>query len=150
MRDIAPKPTVFQGIEFRSRLEARWAVFFAACPSVEACRYEPLTLRYAKAGWDYTPDFSIDLPNNKGVLVEVKPILPNENYMRGLSQIVEVFSKRLLLGVGDFYGSTPRIAQVTPHRFHHMAFGRKAKPLNEFFPGSDQAVLIASRYRFDL
>ena len=58
-------PTTYQGIRFRSRLEARWAAAFdnLGWPWV----YEPIDL----AG--YIPDFILDLA--KPMLVEVKPAL---------------------------------------------------------------------------
>ena len=66
---LAPKPTRYQGYHFRSRLEARWAVFF-----------DHLGLR-----WEYEPE-GFDLPSGRSYLpdflvktcggewwVEVKP-----------------------------------------------------------------------------
>ncbi len=65
MYNIAAKPTRYNGVECRSRLEARWAAFF------DLCRwrwdYEPIDLQ----GW--SPDFLIHAPTCK-VLVEVKPV----------------------------------------------------------------------------
>lgn len=50
MSNIKPIPTAYKGYKFRSRLEARWAVFFDAC-GVE-WEYEPLP-----NGLYYLPDF---------------------------------------------------------------------------------------------
>ena len=62
---LAAHPTIYSKIRFRSRLEARWAVFFTRCGWKWS--YEPIDL----LGW--SPDFMI-----KGkpveILVEVKPI----------------------------------------------------------------------------
>jgi hypothetical protein len=57
-------PTTYAGVNFRSRLEARWAAFFDLCGWV--WDYEPFDLD----GW--APDFRISL-NVGSVLVEVKP-----------------------------------------------------------------------------
>lgn len=48
-------PTLYRGIEFRSRLEAKWAVFFDRLKLPWA--YEPFT--YYFNGFQYTPDFLI-------------------------------------------------------------------------------------------
>jgi hypothetical protein len=50
-RYVAPKPTTYAGVRFRSRLEARWAAMFDRL-SVQWA-YEPLDLQ----GW--TPDFRL-------------------------------------------------------------------------------------------
>lgn len=59
--------TVYNGYKFRSRLEARWAVFFDAL-GIEY-QYEPEGFDLGEAGW-YLPDFW--LPNDDW-FVEVKP-----------------------------------------------------------------------------
>lgn len=64
--NIAAHPTTYAGVEFRSRLEARWAAFFDLVKW--KWEYEPLDL----SGW--TPDFSLR-GARRNILVEVKPIL---------------------------------------------------------------------------
>lgn len=54
MGDIAPIETVYRGYRFRSRLEARWAVYFDAL-GIEF-EYEPEGYDLGDAGW-YLPDF---------------------------------------------------------------------------------------------
>jgi hypothetical protein len=63
--DIAAIPTKYTGVNFRSRLKARWAAFF----DLRELRwdYEPIDLQ----GW--IPDFSIETPFCK-VFAEVKPV----------------------------------------------------------------------------
>ena len=60
---IAAIPTIYTGIRFRSRLEAKWAMFFdyLQWPWL----YEPIDLD------GYIPDFIINLHDE--ILVEVKP-----------------------------------------------------------------------------
>lgn len=59
-------PTMYAGIMFRSRLEAKWAAFFDLAGW--RWQYEPLDL----AG--YIPDFILLMPNGP-IAVEVKPLL---------------------------------------------------------------------------
>jgi len=54
---IQAKPTKYAGITFRSRLEARWAVFFDAIDV--RWEYEPET--FSTEWGDYTPDFRLGL-----------------------------------------------------------------------------------------
>lgn len=63
-RTIQAIPTMYGGVQFRSRLEARWAVFFdtVGWPWV----YEPLDLRR------YIPDFILSFEAGP-IAVEVKP-----------------------------------------------------------------------------
>jgi hypothetical protein len=69
--EITAKPTLYKGQTFRSRLEAKWAVFFDILEWEWV--YEPFDL----GGW--SPDFAIRAPGaqslRKIVLVEVKPIM---------------------------------------------------------------------------
>lgn len=75
LRDDAAIPTPFQGVQYRSRTEARWAVFFDALGL--DYRYEPelLTLSTRER---YLPDFWIEdfqawfevKPNNEAVVTE--------------------------------------------------------------------------------
>jgi hypothetical protein len=62
--DIKAIPTIYAGVQFRSRLEAKWAAFFDLCGW--GWDYEPFDLD----GW--APDFM--LKGKIKTLVEVKPI----------------------------------------------------------------------------
>lgn len=64
---VSAFPTIYRGIRFRSRLEARWAAVFNVLGW--PWRYEPpeIDLHY------YIPDFILDWPCP--MLVEVKPML---------------------------------------------------------------------------
>lgn len=66
-RDIEATPTTYNGVRFRSRLEARWAVFWDELGV--KWEYEPQTFKFLD-GKQYTPDFWIvDL----ALWVEIKP-----------------------------------------------------------------------------
>lgn len=61
-------PTLLDGVQYRSRLEAKWATFFSLCGWT--WEYEPIDLN------GYIPDFI--LPWNEPLLVEVKPIFSSD------------------------------------------------------------------------
>jgi hypothetical protein len=58
-------PTIYNGVQFRSRLEARWACFFDLIGWT--WEYEPLDLN----GW--IPDFRLTSDDGHHYLVEIKP-----------------------------------------------------------------------------
>lgn len=60
---ITARPTIYRGLEFRSRIEATWAAFFDVCGW--GWQYEPFDM----SGW--VPDFLLHF--EKPTLVEVKP-----------------------------------------------------------------------------
>lgn len=66
--DIRPIETSYGDCRFRSRAEARWAVFFDAL----GIRWEHEPQGYAIDGNPYLPDFLLFLPG-KSVFAEVKP-----------------------------------------------------------------------------
>lgn len=65
---MRPKPTLYNGRHFRSRLEAQWAAFFDQLGW--SWEYEPT--RYATNGW--LPDFVVE----DHFVFEIKPVLPNQ------------------------------------------------------------------------
>lgn len=72
-------PTMYEGVRFRSRLEARWAVLFDYAGWT--WEYEPFDLK----GW--TPDFlamfpchKLDCPEHHSLLIEVKPYTSVEQF----------------------------------------------------------------------
>lgn len=71
-------PTIYQGVSFRSRLEARWAVFFCRLGIVWDYEKEAFSLDGGRIG--YTPDFWLPYVSiekgNQGCWFEVKPELP--------------------------------------------------------------------------
>ena len=67
MNEIKPIETVYNGYRFRSRLEARWAVFFDAIGLKYEYEKEGFTL---STGEKYLPDFYLP---DLGLWAEVKP-----------------------------------------------------------------------------
>ena len=75
--DIKPIETQYKGYRFRSRLEARWAVFFDALNQKWEYEKEGYEL---EDGSKYLPDFWLPLiPGvDGGHFIEIKPIEPND------------------------------------------------------------------------
>jgi hypothetical protein len=72
---MAAIPTTYRGVNFRSRLEARWAVFFDALGW--DWQYEPVDLN----GW--IPDFFIPTKSGINLAIEVKPIFFHDDRIGG-------------------------------------------------------------------
>ena len=76
---ISAIPTVYQGVRFRSRTEARWAAFFDAIKL--QWQYEPEG--FERDGMRYLPDFWLPKIHNRGTdrggcYFEVKPAVPTQ------------------------------------------------------------------------
>jgi hypothetical protein len=96
--DIAPIPTTHNGITFRSRTEARWAVFFDQLGI--AYRYEQEG--FELPGGRYLPDFF--LPGvNDGMFVEIKGIAPTADEYRACEELAKASTRPVLI----VYGSPP-------------------------------------------
>lgn len=91
---IKPIETVYKGYRFRSRLEARWAVFFDTL----GVKWD-----YEKEGFEfnngemYLPDFWLP---DEGLWVEVKGVFPDDAYMCKLSHFRDAIGQGVLLVVG--------------------------------------------------
>lgn len=118
--NLAAIPTIYNGVQFRSRLEARWAAFFDLAGW--RWEYEPFDLN------GYIPDFALFLDNEgySNTIVEVKPALCYSDFgelpLRKLEQS-GLWQNYLLIGatlyLQDDNGRTPsepRIGWLSPHR----------------------------------
>lgn len=92
--DLRPIETRYKGYRFRSRLEARWAVFFDAL----GCQwqYEPEGFDLGTAGW-YLPDFWLETVE---MWAEVKPQSFTQEEEAKCRALVEASGKDCLLLVG--------------------------------------------------
>jgi hypothetical protein len=81
--------TRYDGCYFRSRLEARWAVFFNHLDI--AYEYEPEG--YTKDGIKYLPDFYLPQVHGYGVYVEIKPSAPSQEEKDKAQMLCEVTKK---------------------------------------------------------
>jgi hypothetical protein len=73
LRRVSAIPTLWRGIQFRSRLEARWAAFFTELKL--PWEYEPTDLEW------YIPDFIINFKRRR-LLVEIKPAQEDLEYAK--------------------------------------------------------------------
>jgi hypothetical protein len=100
---VIPKAieTVYNGYRFRSRLEARWAVFFDAAGI--KYEYEPEGYDLGSQGW-YLPDFWL---KDLEMWLEVKGFLTEEEReFRRCEALWSASERPVLLGVeGPWYGS---------------------------------------------
>jgi len=128
---IAPKPTAYKEIEYRSRLEARWAMLFDLCGFKHA--YEP-------RGEGTTPDFRVKTGSMTWDL-EVKPSMVQGTEFWYLQK-----EGVNLLGIGGFYrGKLPILIQLRKNGLHHRDFDIvfQCQDLMKHFR-------TAEGYRFDL
>ncbi len=95
--------TIYKGYRFRSRLEARWAVFFDVLH---------IAWEYEKEGYDldgiwYLPDFW--LPKQEAYF-EVKPAAPTEEEIDKAKRLVAASGHRVLIGLqipDEWYDEDP-------------------------------------------
>lgn len=93
--------TQYKGYRFRSRLEARWAIFFDAMAL--PWQYEPEGFKVENKF--YLPDFRVQTPQNEHVWYEVKPESYNvEDYK------VSAFNRTVLKSLK--HGSYPKFCTV--------------------------------------
>lgn len=115
-------PTKYGFVNFRSRLEARWAAFFDLCGW--SWTYEPFDL----PGW--IPDFELSGPAGS-CLVEVKPV-----------RTIDEFQK---VGV-DVFAANPEgsvlVLGVSPLWDQHDAYGNGAAIGLTFFRDVDDRVVF--------
>lgn len=98
MKRIQAIETRYAGALFRSRLEARWAVFFDQLKVPWLYEYEGFETR---AGW-YLPDFYMpDAGGGLGQWVEIKPTHPTEVEKSKLLDVVVFTGKAAGLLIGD-------------------------------------------------
>lgn len=95
---LKPIETEYKGYRFRSRLEARWAVFLDAIGW--EWFYEPEG--FELEGEKYLPDFLIKYGNAdfKGhIWLEIKPDEPNENEIRKAKKLA-FYDSEVVFGIG--------------------------------------------------
>lgn len=99
---MAAIQTKYKGYRFRSRLEARWAVFFDAL-GVEWL-YEPEGFDLAEAGL-YLPDFYLPKVEN-GLWVEIKAGMPTEVERKKMRALVNFTGKQGTFRCGEPMNNT--------------------------------------------
>lgn len=155
--EIKAIETIYNGYKFRSRLEARWAVFFDALK---------IEWDYEKEGFElgngerYLPDFW--LPKQK-LWVEIKGESPSDKYcdkierFKNLSGQAIVMFTGLLKNWGTMYawevcdsGGGPWEDQVLPYMFDNDKFGFVC--CNDDRAGKDREIYAtpAFDYKIDI
>lgn len=90
-----PIPTEYNGVKFRSRLEARWAVFMDAARIRWAYEFEGFQLW---GGVWYVPDFW--LPDLE-VWLEIKPTAPTDAERHRCASLTFATQQRVCLAIGS-------------------------------------------------
>lgn len=98
-------PTVFDGVQYRSKLEAQWALFMSIIGM--KYRYEPQKFDLQK--YRYTPDFQIA----RHVYFEIKPSVIPVNTFGKVTLLATSQRVMVYLCAGDFYNDFTML-QITP------------------------------------
>ncbi len=109
--------TKYNGYRFRSRLEARWAVFF----DVAGIKYQYEPEGYEHDGFKYLPDFFLPEVSDEGMFFEVKGVRPDNEYMDKATRAVPA---PLVLAVSD----EPLDMSVLTREGHVWVFGAYFRP----------------------
>lgn len=100
---ITPLATTYEGVEFRSRAEARWALFFDRI--ICSWEYEPEGFDLP-SGW-YLPDFWLEDLQGHGRWVEVKPRYEvSSDALSKCAELVQVTQQDVYLLAGSPSPST--------------------------------------------
>lgn len=151
MQPITPKPTRYKGTTFRSRLEARWAVFLDRLPAVLSWEYEPLSGRVLdlSTGWTYKADFLVEvlIPGTSTKVLyylEVKPHRPTADYIHILEMFSRLLKHPLFIAAGNFYDINLEV--------YGLHADKRLKPNIPNLFGLQRTVAYeaACQYRFDL
>ena len=154
---IKPIETYYNGYRFRSRLEARWAVFFDALDM--KYKYEPEGFDLGDGEY-YLPDFYLD---DFELFIEIKPfdrsmvryVGDNNEWERKCARFRDSTGKAILLCYGDpseanyhrFFGwdFTESSGGTSEYRALFIDFGEVKLLLNDDRP--DREIFISDKYR---
>lgn len=104
MTRIKARPTIYKGIQMRSRLEAKYAKRLDDSPKVISWKYEPVC--YADETGEYLPDFLVTTESGRA-FIEVKPHVADLDEALRKMHIIRATVPTAALGVmvGDEDGS---------------------------------------------
>lgn len=126
---IAAIPTTYKGIEFRSRLEAKWAVMFDQLGWT--WEYEPIDLH------GYIPDFYIDFGRRR-YFVEIKPAMTTAELYSALDKALSALGDERTENILVLGGSPGKYGQVaTAHSVWILA----GLMTSDYFDAVDDAYL---------
>ena len=100
MGNIKAVETVYKGYRFRSRLEARWAIFFDTLGL--KWEYEVDGYDLGKLGW-YLPDFRVYGLLDSPIWFEIKPIRPTNIELAKLGALGDIVQQKYAFLVGTPY-----------------------------------------------
>jgi hypothetical protein len=141
--DFRAIDTAYGGYLFRSRLEARWAVFFDVL-ALEWV-YEPEGYDLGALGY-YLPDFKLRSPY---LWVEVKAGAPTDEEIDKIEALAHGSQRRALLVSGDPLNAVWRNASRHTRSFQQTGLERLAQSLGTPFPLIVQAATAARQARFE-
>ncbi len=152
-----PENTVYGDTEFKSRLEARWAVLLEHAPAVDFWIYEPRIncvevpayIRpafcfYKRRKRYYQGDFCFAVGNLLYSL-EVKPTMPSQSYLDFFHPVSRYLTGLPILSYRTFYKQTPTILFFDRKKIWRVGDVRKCKVIDW-----GKAYQIAKDFRFDL
>lgn len=143
---IKPIETIYEGYRFRSRLEARWAVFFNAL-GIE-WKYENEGYDIENVGW-YLPDFEVKTKTSEKWFIEVKGNYDDETgYLK--ARALDKYPPANFMGVLIFgelnYAEVKYFPNDAPDRntaaLHALFLGVSIKDFN-------RAITIGRSARFE-
>ncbi len=148
-KQINAIPTTYDGTEYRSRLEARWAIFLEKHKHVLSFKYEP-QLIHTSTGF-YNPDFKIKYRTSEKrygyCYLEIKPCKISSSYYEKLKEAAATMTPtELFVCCGNIYkDNVPKVIRIP-------LTGRMPRPLKltSFLPHSEKPLALASSYRFDI
>lgn len=152
---IPAKPTLFNGQMYRSRLDAKWAIFLHYLTKdttiPHSIRYEPVITIHYGGNPAWRADFEITVGGYL-FFIEAKPIEVNLEFRRKLRDAQKSIWNRglkadLFLMVGDFYNGIPEVFTYPYHRELCLMTSMK---IFEMVGDPVKASDIARTYRFDL
>lgn len=131
--------TIYRGYRFRSRLEARWAVFFDECGVKWGYEVEGFQL---PSGW-YLPDFYLPEAN---CFVEIKPSEPDARTYQLAGELLRASGKSVYIFFGD-----PAEALAPDYPGFRMMQSQDDIDQPSFFCFSDyeRAAIVARQARFE-
>ena len=117
--EIQPIPTTYNGIRFRSKLEAQWAVYLEAME----IPYEYESKTFPLVGTVYTPDFQIE----DDIFLEIKPAVFTYGSLQKMVNTASGHNVNIALCAGDFYDGFS-IALICPTREIFFDYGFRYCP----------------------
>lgn len=104
-KTIKSIPTEYDGIMYKSKLEAKWALFFDL---INIQHWYEGVQWLGDDGATYTPDFMIlngisrgDTNHLKYPFIEIKPIAPSANFLRKVLNARDISKSDLFICVGE-------------------------------------------------